>query len=452
MAEKPAGDAAATKMKYTLYLVLSLAFSFTALSQEADSTAIPYKKKVLESTEVDFLMSYYSQDGIHSAVAGGNGIEELTDLTPTIIVAMPLNDDDVLTVDAGLSAYTSASSGNINPFDSSTPSPWQASSGASAQDALTSLTLSYSTTSDDRNTIWTAHASGSMEYDYSSIGFGGGLTKLFNNKNTEIGISANVYLDTWKPIYPKELNDFAANGNTLNGGIFNSFTITGNTDYDPAAFHFHDNKNRNSYSLSLSFSQVVNTKMQVSFFMDLLHQEGLLSTPYQRVYFADKANSYINEFQLADDIERLPDTRFKVPIGARLNYYVNERVAVRSYYRYYYDNWGISAHTASIELPVKLSDKFTVYPMYRYYTQSASDYFAPYEAHLSGEKYYTSDYDLSEFDAHQYGAGITYTDILTGGHIWKFGIKTVDLRYNHYSRSDGLDANIFSFAMKFVKQ
>ena len=427
-------------------------FSIATFAQEKDSSDVAFKKRVLESTEVDFMMSYYKQDGVHSAVAGGNGMEDLTDLTPTIVVTMPLNEDDVLTVDAGLSAYSSASSGNINPFDSNTPSPWQASSGASAQDALTTLVVSYSHSTDDRNTIWNVHASGSVEYDYSSIGFGGGLTKLFNHKNTEINISANVYLDTWKPIYPKELNDFAVNGNTLNGGIFNEFVISGNPNYNPEAFSFHDSKNRNSYALSVSFSQVVNTKMQFSLFLDVLQQQGLLSTPYQRVYFADKPDSFINEFQLADDIERLPDTRFKLPVGARLNYYINQWLVMRTYYRFYNDNWGITAHTANIELPIKLNGRFTVYPMYRYYTQTAADYFAPYEKQLSTAQYYTSDYDLSAFDAHQYGLGATYTDIFTKAKIWKFGIKTIDLRYNHYSRSDGLNANIISFGIKFVKQ
>ena len=434
-----------------LFCAIAIVFAvFTVAAQQQDSTAI-YKKRVLESTEVDFLMSYYNQDGIHSAVSGGKGMEKLTDITPTIIVAIPLNDDDVLTADAGLSAYTSASSGNINPFDSRTPSPWQASSGASASDQLTSLVLSYSHSSDDRNSVWNAHVSGSAEYDYSSLGFGGGYTRLFNNKNSEITISGNVYLDTWKPIYPKELQDFKDNGDNTNGGIFNNFNIRGNPDYNPSGFTFHDNKNRNSYSLSLSFSQVVNTKMQFSIFADVLQQQGLLSTPYQRIYFADKADSYINEFQLADDIERLPDTRFKVPLGARLNYYVNEWLVLRTYYRFYTDDWGITAHTVNIELPIKLSDKFTVFPMYRYYTQTASKYFAPYEAHLSTEKYYTSDYDLSAFHANQYGAGAIYTDIFTTAHIWSFGLKTIELRYNHYTRSDGLDANIISFALKLVK-
>ena len=435
---------------YNLFILLFItSFGF---AQVNDSMQVSYKKRVLESIEVDFLMSYYKQDGIHSAVAGGNGMEELTDITPTIIVAVPLNDDDVLTVDMGISAYSSASSGNINPFDSDTPSPWQASSGASAQDVLTTLVINYSHSSDDRNTIWNVHVSGSVEYDYSSIGFGGGLTKLFNDKNTEVGIAANVYLDTWKPIYPKELQDFADNGNNLNGGIFDNFTIIGNTSYAPTKFVFHQDKNRNSFALSFSFSQVLNKKTQISIFADVLQQQGLLSTPYQRVYFADVNNAFINEFQLADDIERLPDSRFKLPLGARLNYYINEKLVLRTYYRFYTDNWGITSHTASLELPYKITDRCILIPMYRFYTQQASKYFAPYEQHLSTEKYYTSDYDLSSFDAHQYGMGVSYTDIFTAAKIWKFGIKNLDFRYNHYSRSDGLEADIVSFGIKFVMQ
>ena len=435
-------------------LIVFVFLTTLGFSQEKDSTEVVYKKRVLESIEVDFLMSYYKQDGIHSAVSGGNGMEELTNITPTFVVAIPLNDDDVLTVDAGISAYSSASSGNINPFDSNTPSPWQASSGASAQDVLTSLVLNYSHSSDDRNTIWNGHVSGSVEYDYSSIGFGGGVSRLFNGKNSEVSVNANVYLDTWKPIYPKELQDFVDNGG-MNGGIYDDFVITpgqiSSEVYNPTNFKEHDKKKRNSFALSFAFSQVVTKKVQGSIFMDVLYQNGLLSTPYQRVYFADKGDFFINEFKLADDIERLPDSRFKLPIGTRWNFYLNEKFTLRTYYRYYFDDWDISSHTFNIEIPYKLTDKFTVFPMYRFYTQQQSKYFAPYEGHLSTEKYYTSDYDLSTFKANQYGFGVSYTYIFTNMKIWKFGLKNIDFRFNHYDRSDGLSANIFTFGVKFVQ-
>ena len=155
-------------------------------------------------------------------------------------------------------------------------------------------------------------------------------------------------------------------------------------------------------------------------------------------------------FELADDIERLPNSRFKLPLGMRLNYYINEILTLRTYYRYYTDDWGINSHTASIEMPIKVSSKFTLYPSYRFYNQTAADYFAPYEEHISTSQYYTSDYDLSKFTANQYAFGISYTDIFTTSHIWKLGLKSIDLKYNTYIRNTGLKANILSAGVKFV--
>ncbi|MFV5703189.1 DUF3570 domain-containing protein [Flavobacterium sp. XS2P12] len=484
------------KIKIILLFVL---FTTIAFGQEVDTTVV-FKKRVLESTEVDFLASYYNQDGKKSAVSGGIGSEKLTDITSNIVVAMPLNDDDVLTIDLGISAYSSASSSNINPFNATGASggkgddddnennnnvnnganaiapygtPWQASSGASKSDQLAAVTVNYSHSSDSRNFIWNADVSFSNEYDYTSVGFGGGIATLFNEKNTELSLKANVYLDQWRPIYPTELHEYSNYGaNFLNQGYFSGVTVLdqngqSSTSYLPSAFKTVNGVNRNSYSASFGFSQVLTKKLQFSIFFDVLQQQGLLSTPYHRIYFADKANYYIGQaqyinsyespsnsgvYKLADDIERLPDSRFKLPIGARLNYYISERFVLRTYYRFYSDNWDIQSHTASIELPIKLSEKFTVFPMYRYYTQTATKYYAPYETHLSTEEFYTSDSDLATFDANQYGFGINYTDIFTGAKIWKFGLKNIDFRFNHYKRSDNLTANIATIGFKFIMQ
>ena len=144
-------------------------FAFTTVySQTSQDSIKVYKKRVLETVEVDFLTSYYSQDGDNAAVSGGIGSEELTDVTGAIVVSIPLNDDDVLTIDAGVSAYTSASSSNIDPFDDGPADPFQASSGASSSDIWLNFTGSYSHSSDDRNNIWSAKLSVSSEYDYFS--------------------------------------------------------------------------------------------------------------------------------------------------------------------------------------------------------------------------------------------------------------------------------------------
>ncbi len=483
---------------WTFFGVVFITVSINA-QQKKDSTA--YKKKVLESVEVDFLMSYYKQDGSHASVTGGIGTEELKDITPTIVVQIPLNADDVLTVDFGISAYTSASSSNLDPFDASgasggyyddddddrnsgnsnapgtAVSPWIESSGASIKDTWVGATVKYSHASDDRNTIWGVNGSVSSEYDYSSIGFGGSITKLYNQKNTEIGISVQAFLDKWSPRYPTELDSYLEAGRDLNNGFFAGIDILdqqGNIiDKNAAdAWAPHQDvliprEDRNTYNISLSFSQILSKNAQISLFVDLVKQQGWLANPMQRVYFADKNNFYIGNaasipnylspttldvFHLADDIERLPESRLKIPIGARFNYYLNENFTLRTYYRYYQDDWGLKGHTAEVELPIKLgtTGKFTLYPNYRYYTQTAADYFAPYETHLSTSQYYTSDYDLSQFTSHQYGIGFKYTDIFGKLKIAGFGMKNFDLRYSNYNRSDGLKAGIVSLGVKFV--
>ena len=110
-------------------------------------------------------------------------------------------------------------------------------------------------------------------------------------------------------------------------------------------------------------------------------------------------------------------------LGGRLNWFLNQRFTLRTFYRYYFDDWGISSHTASLELPIKITDKFTLYPSYRFYNQTASDYFNPYEVALSTEQFYTSDFDLSEYSANQFGFGVSYTDIFTKRIFGKWGLK-----------------------------
>ncbi len=464
-------------MKNNLFLMLVLMFACGFAQDNKQDSVKAYKKRVLDKIEIDFLSSYYRQDGANAAVTGGIGTEELTDFATDIVVSIPLNDDDVLTIGATASAYTSASSSNLDPSDlprDAVGSPWIESTGDSQKDIWFNANVSYSHSSDDRNKIWNVNANFAIEYDYLSIGVGGGHTWLFNEKNTEFGVKGNVFLDTWNPQYPTELDSYVKDPN-LNSSFFAGVDIfdqegllidkDGVNIWSPLNATLIENKNRNTFSASLSFSQIISKNAQFALFLDIVQQEGWLASPLQRVYFGDRPNFYIGNpasipnytsptnidvFQLGDDIERLPNSRFKIPIGGRFNYYINEVVVARTYYRFYSDNWGVTSHTAEIELPIKISDKFTLYPSYRYYTQTAADYFAPYEQNLSTQEFYTSDYDLSDFTANQYGFGIKYTDIFTKFRIWKFALKSAELKYSHYDRSTGLSSDIISFGLKYI--
>lgn len=435
---------------FTMRYLLLLLLPFLCTCVRAQSSDMSYKKRVLETAELQILTSYYSQAGENAAVSGGTGTEELTDIHPTIIFAIPLSADDVLTVNAGVSAYTSASSSNVNPFDGNgRADPFQASSGASKGDNWTNVTASYSHSSDDRNTVWSANLSGSAEYDYTSVGFGGSYTRIMNQKNTELSVKANAFIDGWVAIYPSELRPFDGNGDGLGDRLFQRNEVTGNQNYNPN-FSRLETTGRQTFNLGLNFTQILSRNLQGVISLDAVQQNGLLSTPFQRVYFADVENSFIEDFTLADDIERLPASRTKIAVGGRLHAYVNERIVVRSFLRYYTDDWGINSVTANVEVPVKISQKFTLRPAYRYYTQTAADYFAAFDEHLSTSEFYTSDYDLSEFVANQYSLGVTYTDILTGAKLWRFGLKSVDLNFSSYARDNGFSAIQGSAGVKLV--
>jgi hypothetical protein len=241
-------------MKQLVGITILMLLTTFGYAQEKNQNSINvYKKRVLESVEVDFVSSYYSQDGENAAVSGGIGTEKLIDGAGSIVISIPLNDDDILTIDGSISAYSSASSSNINPFDGKQPGDaYQASSGASSNDVWGNGAISYSHSSDDRNNIWSAKLSVSAEFDYFSSGFGGSYAKLFNEKNTELSIHANVYIDTWFPVYPVELGG----GSDDNYFNINYFTITGNTNYNPS-FTPIDKNGRNSYSLGFGFSQIL---------------------------------------------------------------------------------------------------------------------------------------------------------------------------------------------------
>ncbi len=159
--------------------------------------------------------------------------------------------------------------------------------------------------------------------------------------------------------------------------------------------------------------------------------------------------------------ENLPRSRYKIPVSLRLNYFIADRFALRLFYRYYFDDFDLKAHTISAELPIKLSSALTIYPMYRFYTQTQSKYFAPFGEHpldenfLPFNEFYTSDYDLSTFTNKKFCGGLRISPVYGLKHwaVYKnYGItfKSIDLRYAHYNRSDGLKANSYGIDFGFV--
>jgi hypothetical protein len=383
-----------------MVIYLSTLFSFG--QSVRDSSA--YRDRKLKLEEVNFVSSYYHQDGDNSAVTGGIGTEKLTDFATTIDVKLSRYDHrqrlHTITGEVGIDVYTSASSDKIDP---------STISSASSQDVRAYPSLTYAVTNEAKGSTVSLNASVSAEYDYFSTGFSTGWSRLSKDRNREFNVKGQVFLDTWTVILPIELRS--------------STNIRGT-------------KPRNSYSASFTISQVLSRRLHAMVLTDVAFQEGELATLYHRTYFTDGSHR----------VENLPDTRLKIPIGVRLNYFLADRYIIRTYYRYYQDNWGMKAHTAEVEIPVKITPFLSLSPFYRYYRQNGVKYFNRYQQHAVSEEFYTSDYDLSTLTSNLIGMGVRYAP--PGGVMNISKLNAVELRYGRYDRSTGLNANIITLSVK----
>jgi hypothetical protein len=182
---------------------------------------------------------------------------------------------------------------------------------------------------------------------------------------------------------------------------------------------------------------VLTKRLQILMLADVAYQQGQLATLYHRTYFTDGSHR----------IENLPDNRLKIPLGVRFNYFLGDNLIIRTYYRYYRDGWGMTAHTAEIETPLKITPFISISPFYRYYKQQGVKYFAPYEQHSSDQEFYTSDYDLSSLTSNMAGLGLRY--VPPGGILNASRFNALELRYGHYQRSTALTANIVTLLLKY---
>ena len=409
-----------------LYLLLLNAFS-----QNSSQDTVIYKTKPLALEEINLVSSYYQQDGNHSSVTGGIGDEHVVDLSNGLELKFVAWDQShnkhSISASMGIDHHTAASSAYVSKTGAS-----------STQGTRIYPSLDW-TIENEKGNSFGFGGYYSTEYNYQSVGLDFHFTKKINS-NSELSAKFSGFFDKVKMIYPSELipkstaivstsptyyttasgRRYSLSGGNVGGGGESAIPSSP----------------RNTFTASLSYAQIINTRLQASVMFDVVSQSGYLGLPFHRVYFKDGS---VN-------VENLPSSRLKLPVGLRLNYFLGDAVVIRSYFRYYQDDWGISSETADLEIPVKISPFFSISGFYRYYTQTASKYFGAYGTHTAADKYYSSNYSLSELTSNFVGAGM---HIAPPKGIMHSHLNTLDIRYGHYTQSTDLNSNIISFDFTF---
>jgi len=391
-----------------------------------------YNPRALHVDEINLVSSYYWQNGDHSPVTGGIGTEKVTDISNGLDLKMVWGDPKVkqnsLTLGLGIDHHTSASAAYVNL------------SGASNTGGTRIYpSLDWTTENIKKGSSFGIGAYYSGEYNYRSLGADIHFSQKTADKNGEFTAKLQGYFDQVTLIYPTD----SAATTTTTGGTTVITSASGTRTVLSNGQVINDDKAnlasspRNTYTASLGYSQIINSRMQVMFLVDGVAQNGYLGLPFHRVYFNTGK----------DTTEKLPSTRFKLPVGFRLNYFLGDNVILRSYYRYYMDSWGIRSNTVGLETAIKITPFFSISPFYRYYDQTAAKYFAPYGTHSPTDEYYSSNYAYSQFHANFYGIGFRVAP--PKGVLGWQSLHDMEIRYGHYSQSTDLVSNVVSLSLGF---
>lgn len=395
-------------MKSSYLVFIILIFAFSVKTQTIDSI---YQKRILPKTDIELVFSYYNQDGDNSAVTGGKGTEELNVYAPGLNIthSSGLN---IYSVELGGDFISSASTDMIDSRVSS----------ASKNDLRSYANIHYNRKLKQSGVVVGFGTGFSIESDYLS------LPLRFNFDYTEPSgmrqyeVSLNMFFDDlrWGRLNPDYRSPV--------GLVY------------PAELRYkewYNVHNRYSYNAKLGFVQVINKRMNIGVFPELIYQQGLLATPFHRVYFTNDSAR----------VENFPKERWRFPLGVRVNYFAGSITILKAMVGFYQDNFGITSGIFDLEAAIRLKQQFTVAPFIRLYSQTASTYFGSYGTHDPTELYYTSDYDLSQFQSFKMGIAFRYVPF---NYIGKASVfQEVNLRYAFFKRSNKLTAHMVTMAVSF---
>ena len=267
----------------------------------------------------------------------------------------------------------------------------------------------------------------SQEPDYSS-GFGGfnGL-HYFDQKRTALNYgvdysNSSIYAlinPTYSPYVDKSY--YAASGQIqTEAGPWGS-TVQ------------HITGNRQDWNFHLNLSEIINKNLVLQTGAGFIRSNGYLGNPYKAVdmvfvNFKDPPVSGPSDgtpnLWAADVeavIERRPTIRNQGFWDARFVQYIQEfDAAIHGGYRFFLDDWGISAHTFDLDW-VQPIDDWSITPNVRYYSQSGASFYQPYflftgAAPTAGGQFnlagvplsaYSSDWRLAAYGS--VSAGLTVT-------------------------------------------
>lgn len=200
--------------------------------------------------------------------------------------------------------------------------------------------------------------------------------------------------------------------------------------------YIHNNQNKDTDDLLVGVNQLLGPKTVLTLNFTFRNSHGYEDDPYRGVLFGDYPQGDLNNPSLFG--EHRPDFKQSyIGYASLLQYVTPLNGGLEGSYRFYDDTFGIRAHTVAVSWHQKIGRMFLISPVFRYYRQTAADFYA---TQFAGDPsnpgdpnpvpaYYSADYRLSRMETFTFGveASARVTDWLT-----------LDLAYKRYEMR-GLD-------------
>lgn len=152
-----------------------------------------------------------------------------------------------------------------------------------------------------------------------------------------------------------------------------------------------DKADKDSLNLYGGVSFILGPQTVVQTSLSYARSNGYLSDPYKLAFIISQADT-INDSR--------PGDRTSWTTSARLRHYVAAfGAALHADYRYYNDDWEISAHTLELAWHQTFAETLRITPSLRYYSQSQAYFYAPFYENPRSDGLASSDYRLSPYGA-----------------------------------------------------
>lgn len=212
-------------------------------------------------------------------------------------------------------------------------------------------------------------------------------------------------------------SDYVSNGVSLNTitdfNQKNTLLLLGvaATDDEIKVFHQLEWESKRTTDLIVGVTQLLDPRTSVTINLGYGHSTGFHADPYRIILQATEVTPGV--LLPLTYPENRPTSRDRWTLFTALNRaYPAAHGAIEASYRFFRDNFGITAQTVELSWFQKLGTRFTLRPHFRFYDQSAADFYridlngAGFDALTAPDPdgpFYSADYRVSAFRGYTYG-------------------------------------------------